>query len=211
MTFDSRLIELLTSHQGHQVFNQYAQLHPDHDLPDAPAVRLRNLIQFLTAFSSVRFILLAEAAGYRGCRFSGIPMTAEVNIVGPDRVPWAQNQTFHRSSGRDQLWRESSATILWETLGERTDCLIWNTFPWHPMGKRGPLSNRTPRRAEVEAGIEVLELILERYSQARPVAVGRVAERTLQALGYSPVYVRHPAHGGKPQFVAGIRSLCNRP
>jgi hypothetical protein len=75
------------------------------------------------------------------------------------------------------------------------------------MGKRGPLSNRTPRRSEVAAGRPVLDCIRRRYPQAQLVAIGRIAERTLTELGLDPLYVRHPAHGGKPDFVKGINSL----
>lgn len=203
-----QLVALLTDYSGDKdSFNQYRDAHPEHDLADAPYIRQRNLAQFLTAFRQVRYILLAEAAGYQGCRFSGIPMTAEVQIVGPDAVHWARAGAYRRSSARHRLWREPSATILWQTLAKRMDCLIWNTFPWHPMGKRGPLSNRPPRRNEVSAGAAVLDLLRRIYPGAQPVAIGRVAERTLSELGINPLYIRHPAHGGKSHFVAGIRSL----
>jgi len=205
---DNKLITLLTSYTGQDTFNQYRQTHPQHDLPAGPEIRLDNLRQFLHTFDdNVRYILLAEAAGYQGCRFSGVPMTSESHLMGVQQVHWASNGNYHRSSARQQLWREPSATILWETLGKRMDCFIWNTFPWHPMGKRGPLSNRTPRKSETLAGLEVLHCIMEQYPQARPVAIGRIAERTLRGLGFDPLYVRHPAHGGKPKFVAGIESL----
>jgi hypothetical protein len=207
-TGKEHLFRLLQSYQGDGVFNQYQELHPDHDLPEGSEIRLQNLSRFLGFFTRVDYILLAEAAGYQGCRFSGIPMTSEVQIAGPDPIHWARSGIYSRSGRRDRLWREPSATILWETLGERTDFLIWNTFPWHPMGKRGPLSNRTPRRGEVLAGVEVLRCLMDLYPGARLVAIGRVAERTLTELGMEPLYIRHPAHGGKPQFVAGIRSLA---
>ena len=206
-TVKERLFHLLASYQGDGVFNQYRDTHPDHDLPNAPQIRLDNLRHFLNTFPSVRYILLAEAAGYQGCRFSGIPMTSEVQIAGPNSVHWAKAGEYARSGSRDRLWREPSATILWETLGEQTGFLIWNTFPWHPMGKRGPLSNRTPRRREIPAGVEVLRCLMELYPGVPLVAIGRVAERTLTELGMEPLYVRHPAHGGKPQFVAGIQIL----
>lgn len=120
---------------------------------------------------------------------------------------WAQRASYGRTSARNRLWREPSATILWKTLGQRMDCLIWNTVPWHPVGRRGPLSNRTPRRGEMLAGMRVLDQLLGLYPEAQPVAIGRVAERALVELGRNPLYVRHPAHGGKPHFMAGIQSL----
>ncbi len=204
--FDS-LVQQLVKYADGAVFNQYRDVHPMHDLPHAAAVRQQNLRAFLSRFDRVHYVLLAEAAGYQGCRFSGIPMTSEAQIVGPEALHWARNGGYERSSSRSTLWREPSATILWETLGERLDCLIWNTVPWHPVGKRGPLSNRTPLRAEIVAGLEVLECLLELAPTAQLVAVGRVAEKALVELGREPCYVRHPAHGGKPQFVSGIRAL----
>lgn len=201
------ILTLLTAYQGEDAFNPYLQTHPRHDQPDAPRIRRANLRRFLETFANVRTILLAEAAGYQGCRFSGIPMTSEDHLVGTKPVHWAVGAGYQRSSTRDRLWREPSATILWEALGERTDCLIWNTFPWHPMGKRGPLSNRTPRAAEVKAGIPVLDALRTRFPEAELVAIGRVAERMLQGQAIDTHYVRHPAHGGKNEFVAGIRAL----
>jgi hypothetical protein len=201
------ILAYLIAYQGRDAFNPYRQRHPQLDLPDAPQIRQANLRQFLVTFSNVRTILLAEAAGYQGCRFSGIPMTSEAQLVGPTPVHWAVGGCYRRSGARNRLWREPSATILWETLGERMDCLIWNTFPWHPMGKHGPLSNRTPRAAEIQAGIPVLEAIRNRFPDARLVAIGRVAERTLQGQAIDTHYVRHPAHGGKIDFASGISAL----
>lgn len=202
-----RILALLTAYEGEDTFNPYRHTHPRHDRPGAPEIRQANLRRFLETFGHVRTILLAEAAGYQGCRFSGIPMTSEDHLVGPEPVHWAAGGHYARSGARDRLWREPSATILWEALGHRMDCLIWNTFPWHPMGQRGPLSNRTPRAAEVEVGLHVLEAIRERYPAARLVAIGRIAERALQEQGITPCYVRHPAHGGKNAFVAGVNAL----
>jgi hypothetical protein len=201
------MLALLADYEAEGVFNPYRQTHPRHDLAEAPKIRQANLRRFLETFAEVDTILLAEAAGYQGCRFSGVPMTSEDHLVGPEPVHWALDRGYRRSSTRDRLWREPSATILWEALGKRMDCLIWNTFPWHPMGKRGPLSNRTPRVPEVEAGLPVLEAIRERYPGAELVAIGRIAERTLLSQRIETHYVRHPAHGGKNDFVAGINAL----
>lgn len=207
MSIDHDLVPLLASYRGDGVFNQYQEEHPEHDLPDAAEMRINNLRRYLDTFRGARHILLAEAAGYQGCRFSGVPMTSEAQLVEPAALHWARGQGYTRTSRRGRLWREPSATILWETLGDRMDCLVWNTFPWHPYGRRGPLSNRTPRKGEVAAGNEVLLHFLALFPEARPVAVGRVAERTLGRLGMKPGYIRHPSHGGKPQFAAGIESL----
>lgn len=201
------LVEALVSYQSPGVFNQYRDVHPAHDLGGAAAIRVRNLCAYLAEFAEAGFVLLAEAAGYQGCRFSGIPMTSESQIAGSQALHWAKDDVYLRSGTRSTLWREPSATILWEALGRRMDCLIWNTVPWHPVGNRGPLSNRTPRRSEILAGLEVFQLLIEQFPAAKPVAIGRVAESALDSLGIESLYVRHPSHGGKPQFTAGIQAL----
>ena len=63
-----RLFELLTSYHREGVFNQYRDVHPDLDQPDGAEVRCHNLSRYLEAFTSARFVLVGEAAGYAGCR-----------------------------------------------------------------------------------------------------------------------------------------------
>ena len=45
------------------VFNQYADLAPTLDQPDAARRRRQNLSRYLTAFAGARYVLIGEAAG----------------------------------------------------------------------------------------------------------------------------------------------------
>ncbi|MEE9617623.1 MAG: hypothetical protein V3T90_11565 [Anaerolineae bacterium] len=45
------------------------------------------------------------------------------------------------------------------------------------------------------------------FPSARPYAIGRVAQRALEAIGVQSTYIRHPSHGGKRKFVAGVARL----
>jgi hypothetical protein len=38
-------------------------------------------------------------------------------------------------------------------------------------------------------------------------AIGRVSQSALQALGVKATYIRHPSHGGKRAFTAGVVAL----
>ncbi len=201
------LLERLAGYRGSQVMNQYAQQDPDHDLPDAPRIRMNNLVLYLDAFANAQYVLLAEAAGYQGCRFSGVPMTSEELLCGDRALPWARHAAYRRSSSRRTLWREPSATILWRALGGRADCLIWNTFPWHPIGRRGVLSNRAPRSQEIADGAALIPILRTLFPRATWAAIGRVAEGACVSAGMAPRYLRHPAHGGKPEFVVGLKAL----
>ncbi|RLC65333.1 MAG: hypothetical protein DRI48_06805, partial [Chloroflexi bacterium] len=152
-----QLLELLTDYCNPRAFNQYRDVHPELDLPDGATRRRRNLRQYLRAFADARFVLVGEAAGYAGCRFSGIPFTCEAQLVGPERLDWTLEcgDGLARSSAGETLWVERSAKIVWEALRTRSDCLLWNAFPWHPFEEGDLLSNRAPGR-DLSAGLEVL-------------------------------------------------------
>ena len=200
-----QLFDLLLLYDGPDVFNQYRDWNPNLDRPDAPAIRRANLRRYLEAFGHASYVLVGEAAGYAGCRFSGIPFTGEAQLVGAEPLPWAAGGGFGQTS-LDAPWRERSAQIVWLALEGRRDCVLWNAFPWHPF-KDGPLSNRRPRTSELRQAFVVLRCFLALYPYADVHAVGRVSQSALKALGIETAYVRHPTHGGKQTFVAGINAL----
>ena len=204
-------IEQLQGFRGRDVFNQYAEINLDYDRPDAAERRRENMRLFLHQFRDARYVLVSEAPGYNGARFTGVSFTDERFLVGPSALPWARECGRYRRSSRDDrpLSREMSATIVWGAVGERRDVIFWPSFPWHPMGRRGPLSNRAPRREELDVGRVVLGRFLRDLFPGRTVgAVGRYAQAALRALGYDdPLYIRHPAQGGATAFRAGIAGL----
>jgi hypothetical protein len=202
-----QLVRLLQERRtDDRTFNQYSDVDPELDCPDGADVRCRNLTLYLETFSGARYLLVGEAAGYAGCRFSGIPFTGEAQLLGPQRLAWTHGLDLERSSRAGDLWAERSATMVWEALGARRDCLLWNAYPWHPIGARGPLSNGQPGR-DLSDGLEVLEFLLGLWPEAQPYAIGRVAQRTLAILDIEAPYIRHPSHGGKRQFAAGLAAL----
>ena len=206
-----RLMELLQVYRGDGVFNQYLDLDPASsarlslERPDGAAIRRRNLRRYLEAFASASYVLVGEAAGYAGCRFSGMPFTGEAQVVGPDCLPWARGLGFEQSS-LGELWRERSGEMVWAAFDGRRDCVLWNAFPWHPHGDK-PLSNRKPKRSELEQATGVLRCFLSLYPHARVHAIGRVSQDTLGRLGVDAPYIRHPSYGGKSAFERGVRAL----
>lgn len=215
MTFDHALdllLDLLQTGAPPSLVNQYTRADPSLDHPDGPARRRANLARYLTTFRQARYLLCAEAAGYNGARFSGVTLCDEARLVGPQHLPWAGPAAgYARGSRADHpLHRELSASVVWHALGDRTDVALWNCVPWHPAGPRGPLSNRPPAPAERAAGLTVLQHVLTHVlPDARPVAVGRVAQAALASLGYADLpCLRHPAHGGAVAFAQGLAVHC---
>jgi uracil-DNA glycosylase len=151
-------------------FNQYA----------CSEVRRERLIAYLSRRADARYLLVGEAAGYRGARVSGLPFTSERQLSGTGPA-------------------EATATIVHRTLAElqlEADVLLWNVVPTHPHRPGEASSNRRPTRAEVRAAIPFLgRLAVGR----RTIAVGRLAHSILGGH-----YVRHPSHGGAALFRAGL-------
>jgi hypothetical protein len=203
-----RLFDHLLAFEGPGVFNQYRDRDPALDRENAPDLRRANLRRYLESFAGAAYVLVGEAAGYAGCRFSGIPFTGEAQLVGSAPLPWAAGGGLRQSSLSDP-WRERSAEIVWPALDGRRDCVLWNAFPWHPF-KDGPLSNRRPRRAELRQAHDALRCFLSLFPQAQPYAVGRVSQSALGDLGIEAAYIRHPSHGGKRAFTAGVAALERR-
>lgn len=148
-------------------YNQYA----DSDL------RCRRIADYLDRRRTAHYLLVGEAAGYRGARISGVPFTSERQLTGAGPA-------------------EASATIVHRVLAELgagEDVLLWNAVPTHPGTES---SNRPPTRDEVREGTRFLDELRVGRSV---IAVGRVAHSILGGR-----YVRHPAHGGAAAFRHGL-------
>ncbi|MDD9955205.1 MAG: uracil-DNA glycosylase [Anaerolineaceae bacterium] len=194
---------------GAQLFNQYA------DTSASNATRRANLGRYLRDMEARRpeALLLFEAPGYRGCRLTGIPVTSRrVLLEGlPGLGLFGRERGYAdvAEAGFERIQGEQSATILWRALADLGVApLIWNSVPFHPHRAGQMLSNRPPRAAELAQGCDVLRELLARFRPRTLVAVGRSAQGSLAALGLEHHALRHPAHGGSGEFVAGLRALC---
>jgi uracil-DNA glycosylase len=191
------------------VFNPWA----DHDPLDAhdegPDERRMRLLFHFTGIMPPKLLLIGEAPGYQGCHFSGVPFTNEA-LICEGVIP---RMPIGRLTTREKPWSEPSATIVWKALhelkvSERT--VMWNAYPWHPHKEGDPMSNRTPKYAELKEGLHVLQTVIQAFPDATVVAVGRAAEKSLALLGRNmDVAVRHPSMGGAKDFRDGLAAIVN--
>lgn len=195
----SPFFRLLTAKAPPGVINPWRDVDPETDLSrSAPKERLKRLAAHLTC--KPRYILIGEAAGYQGCKVSGIPFTSERLIIAGS-IP--RIVCSSRLTSRLRPWSEPSATTVWGTLhalGIADETVLWNAYPWHPHKKDNPHSNRTPTPAERAAGVPVLHAYLNLFQKAKIFAVGRNAEAALAEIGIHATPVRHPSMGGATQF-----------
>jgi uracil-DNA glycosylase len=191
------------------LFNPWSEQSDHESNPDGALGRRERLKSHLSC-PEPRILLIGEAAGYQGCRFSGIPFTSE-RLLLEGKIPRV-DKLASRISLRHRPWSEPSATIVWKTLDVLNlteHVVLSNAVPWHPFGERGPLSNRTPTRYERENGQAYLLLFLRLFTDVPVVALGKTASRSLNALGVAHTQVRHPAYGGALKFREGLSRVIS--
>jgi hypothetical protein len=202
------LITALLGPTPPNVFNPWRDIDPTTDLsPDAPATRIERLRAHLAV--DARYVFVGEAAGYQGCKVTGIAFTSE-RLMLEGRIPRIRLDV-PRLTSRERPWSEPSATTVWGTLhslGIAADAVLWNAYPWHPHRRGEAHSNRTPTRTERMAGLTVLRSLLHAYPEARVFAVGRNAQASLSELGVAAVTLRHPSMGGAMEFARQLRAAC---
>ena len=200
-----------------RVFNPWSDYDRLNDCgPGAPAIRRENLQRYLAErVGRARLLLVAEAAGYQGAKFSGIAMTSERQLVaspaGGSEFFEGPKRRTSRESVRPAGFTEPTATIVWGRMREAglhgRDWVNWNAFAWHPQGATA-LRNRTPTPEEFQAGLQALRQFLALFPTVPVVAVGEKSRGILEQLQVPVVAaVRHPANGGATGFREGISTL----
>ena len=188
------------------VFNPWTDVDGATDLAaNAPKDRLARLRAHLATEAS--FVLLGEAAGYQGCKVSGIPFTSE-RLILEGAIPRIVAPAG-RLTSRPRPWSEPSATTVWKTLhklGIASRTVLWNAYPWHPHKPGALYSNRTPSRAERQSGVAVVQALLRLFPEAQVFAVGRNAESSLAELGIHATALRHPSMGGAAAFALQLQA-----
>lgn len=162
------------------------------------AARRQNLSRYLHQLttSQTTALLIGEAPGYRGCRLTGIPFTSPARLPAP----------YQPVTEWPHIRGEASATILQQAIAPcQPQPAIWNVLPFHPHQPNRPQSNRTPTKTEVALGRPFLTHLLTLLPpNPTVIAIGKHAQHALAAWHIPHTAVRHPSHGGKAEFLAGL-------
>ena len=202
--FPELFVENLATFKFVHAFNPYSDLCPDHDRPDAPVIRRRNLVRMLTAAekTGTDTIWFGRDLGYRGGRRTGLALTDEPHLAELGKA--FGNVVIERAT-LTQPVAERTAQEIWKMIRRLPSApFLWNAFPFHPYEPNDPMTNRchTAREARMVEG--VLESLLDWLRPVRIVALGNDAHRALTRMGYEAICIRHPSYGGQAAFVNGI-------
>ena len=202
------LIESLPSGQD-GLFNPWRDECSQDTETNNPVAKFNRLACHLAC--DPKLLLIGEAPGYQGCRYSGVAFTSErllLEGVIPRIAP-----IHHRLSRRSRPFSEPSATIVWNTLyrlGLEKKTILWNALQLHPHQPQKIWTNRTPSKAEILLGRTSLLRLIELYPTAKIVAVGQKSRDLLvDVIKITPAAtVRHPANGGATKFSNEIASFA---
>jgi hypothetical protein len=209
-----------------EVFNPWRDYDASNDIDSsAPEHRFSHLKNYMTErLSSAQLLIIAEAPGMNGAKFSGLAMTSERRLIEENILnqnkPYFTGPKYRTSKSILANQKsiptgslEPTATIVWGRMLELMDShafVLWNSFAWHPHHNGNSLSNRTPTDIEISSGLETLKLFLASFPDREVVAVGRKAELALNTLGVKASPVRHPANGGANKFRDGVKEILSK-
>lgn len=195
-----------------KLFNQYKDNDSRVDQPNAADIRRHNLLNYFKSFRKLpSVVLIGEAPGPWGCRFSGIPFTGERQLLNHE-LPFIGYQSSRNKPKlnvrKSTPYVSNSARIFWSVMKKyHPQFFVWNCVPIHPYKHNNMLSVRTPTSKEVKNYSILLSEILSILKPKHIVAVGKKAEFSLDQLDIPCVYVRHPSQGGASKFKKGIAKV----
>lgn len=198
---------VLDASGGPDLVNPYTHEDPALDMDGAAQMRRENLkASALTLATPPEALIVAETPGPWGCRFSGVPLVSEQQLLDPD-FPLDGRATSLRALHGEPL-KEYSGGIYWRQMLPRWGRFwTWNAVPFHPHKPGDPLTIRPPRVREIRQFADALAAVVEAVQPRRVISLGRVAERSLKAVGVESTYVRHPSQGGATLFREGTDAL----
>jgi hypothetical protein len=192
------------------LFNMYNDQNREVDLPNADKIRRNNLLKYLESFHRKPPILIvAEAPGPWGARFSGVPLTTEEQLC-VYKFPFAGKQSSKGGSPqpRGDVRLAQTARIFWSEMKPRhPQFLAWDALPFHPHKEGNPLSIRNPTKNELIRYSGLLQKVCSVINPNVTIALGKKAEDACKILNIQVKPVRHPAHGGKNKFQKQIREI----
>ena len=191
------------------LFNHYAQAIPGVDLPSAPQIRRENLAKYLSAHqligSSELWVL--EAPSKRGALRTGVPLTSESKLVELSKKLGVSPPFARATNGAADFAAVSQTSqAVWEAIGDGKMPVLWNAIMLRPH--TGDLTHtRNPSRDELRKHAPILVTLVDWLKPKSIVWVGRKAERIADYAKLVGKTVRHPANGGKSDFLHGILTI----
>jgi hypothetical protein len=199
------------------LFNMYKDFDERVDLANAAEIRRNNLYNYLQSFKrKPEFLIIAEAPGPWGCRFSGVALTSEYQLVY-NKLPFHGQLSSRKEPAIDVKktapYRSNTSDQFWEVmLPFHENIFVWNCVPFHPH-KIGRILNpiRNPSTNEVKQFSDILVKLRDILGPKKILSVGKTSFNALEKLHIESRYIRHPSRGGFKKFKEEILNEVRKP
>lgn len=165
----NNFVEILSQREStNLVFNQFANLIPKNNL--------KMYLQYLYK-QKADILLLGEASGYNGCRWSGIAFTSGYLISKSKLYAPLRNKMLFLDI-KDK--KELSASVVYGFFRKYTQIfkkvVIFSSFPFHPHLEAQSETNRRPNKIELQEGQLYLQQLFNIFEFKRFYPIGKVAD-----------------------------------
>jgi len=224
-------IKKLQRFSAPKVFNPWHDYDERYDASRrGSSVRRQQLQAYLEErLHKAKIIMIAEAVGYQGGRFTGIAMTCERMLLGhhdtvtpemvftgvlPKRTSYADSTYITKRTQRELGLNEPTDSVVWNAMLEANidpyEVVLWNIFPFHPFKGDDGLTNRTPTQDELDQGWTYTKQLLGLFPNTHILGIGQKSSLTLEAYGIDvQATLRHPANGGAGLYKQQFREFAN--
>ena len=225
-----RFMKRLQTFSAPQVFNPWKDYDERYDIHKRSSlIRRRQLSAYLEErIGKAKMLIIAEAVGYQGGRFTGIAMTCERMLLGfhptvspsmvisgvePTRTSNGSSVFITKQTQREKGFNEPTDSVVWNAILDANmdpyEVVLWNIFPFHPYKGDDGLTNRTPTKEELDQGWAYTSELMKLFPDARILGVGQKSSQTLQDYGVNvQATLRHPANGGAGLYKQQFKEFC---
>jgi hypothetical protein len=206
--------EIFTIPSTPLLFNPYNSPKDELSIQKGDEIRKENLRKYLECFKKKpSYLVVAEAPGPWGCRFSGVPLTTEEQLC-LDKFPFEGKQSSKGGGPqpRGDSRRGPTAKTFWKVMKPfHPTFLAWDAIPFHPHDEGQLLSIRRPKTGELKdpATAGLLRTVHSVLKPVTVVAVGRKAEHALKYINVPQESIKpvwHPARRTR-EFTEGIKRI----
>lgn len=225
-----RFMKRLQAFSAPQVFNPWKDYDERYDIHKRSSlIRRRQLSAYLEErIGKTKMLIIAEAVGYQGGRFTGIAMTCERMLLGfhptvsstmvfsgvePTRTSNGSSVFITKQTQREKGFNEPTDSVVWNAMLDANmdpyEVVLWNIFPFHPYKVDNGLTNRTPTKEELDQGWAYTSELMKLFPDAQILGVGQKSSQTLQDYGVNvQATLRHPANGGAGLYKQQFKEFC---
>ncbi len=204
----NKFLKKLKSYQQANVFNPYVDKCDIYDRFNAPQIRSQNLRKVLKMATTLDLdsLWVGRDLGYRGGRRTGLALIDENHMLEASKR-WG---VLLQQATKGEMVPERTAKNIWQVLDQlEGNVFMWNVFPFHPYENLKPFSNRSHTASERDAGLILLQELINLLAPKDIVAIGNDAFSALSKLNIRQTIhkVRHPSYGGEMDFYRQMREI----